>query len=209
MAARVLRRPYWLPAPAFALRLALGEMATLVLDGLYLHPARLQDAGFSFRFASLEPACAICWKRRNHPLIHANLHYFIFAWISGDVCHAVLLADPISPAVFPPGRLCAHFSAPGGWLPRSTSSPAGGLGRDVVAAVAGFNEGLGHALHAFLFSLRWEGQGLRIFIGGLVRLARQAGFVGAPDQSEVVEDDLLARREPARVDIVPFPTRQV
>ena len=56
MAARVLQRPYWLPAPAFALRLVLGEMATLVLDGLYLRPARLQAAGFSFRFASLEPA---------------------------------------------------------------------------------------------------------------------------------------------------------
>jgi uncharacterized protein len=56
MAARVLRRPYWLPAPAFALRLALGEMSTLVLDGLYLRPARLQETGFTFRFTSLEPA---------------------------------------------------------------------------------------------------------------------------------------------------------
>jgi uncharacterized protein (TIGR01777 family) len=55
-AAKVLRRPYWLPAPAFALRLALGEMATLVLDGLYLRPARLQELGFTFRFASLESA---------------------------------------------------------------------------------------------------------------------------------------------------------
>ena len=56
MAARVLQRPYWLPVPAFALRLALGEMATLVLDGLYLRPARLQALGFSFRFTSLEGA---------------------------------------------------------------------------------------------------------------------------------------------------------
>ncbi|MGD0753144.1 MAG: TIGR01777 family oxidoreductase [Anaerolineales bacterium] len=55
-AARLLRRPYWLPAPAFALRLLLGGMATLVVDGLYLRPARLQALGFGFRFASLEPA---------------------------------------------------------------------------------------------------------------------------------------------------------
>jgi NAD dependent epimerase/dehydratase family enzyme len=30
-------------------------MATLVLDGLYLHPARLRELGFGFRFAALEP----------------------------------------------------------------------------------------------------------------------------------------------------------
>jgi uncharacterized protein len=55
-AARLLRRPFWLPAPAFALRLALGQMSTLILDGAYLHPARLQALGFTFRFPSLEPA---------------------------------------------------------------------------------------------------------------------------------------------------------
>jgi hypothetical protein len=55
-AARLLRRPCWLPAPAFALRLALGEMSTLILDGMYLHPARLQQLDFPFRFASLESA---------------------------------------------------------------------------------------------------------------------------------------------------------
>jgi uncharacterized protein (TIGR01777 family) len=56
LAARQLRRPYWLPVREFVLRLALGEMATLVLDGLYLRPVRLQEAGFTFRFPSLEPA---------------------------------------------------------------------------------------------------------------------------------------------------------
>jgi uncharacterized protein (TIGR01777 family) len=56
MVARVLRRPYWLPVRAFMLRLVLGEMATLVLDGVYLRPGRLQEAGFKFRFDSLEGA---------------------------------------------------------------------------------------------------------------------------------------------------------
>ena len=55
-AARVLRRPYWLPAPAFALKLALGEMATLVLDGAYIRPTRLQEMGFTFRYGNLEAA---------------------------------------------------------------------------------------------------------------------------------------------------------
>jgi uncharacterized protein (TIGR01777 family) len=62
-AARVLGRPYWLPAPAFVLRLALGEMATLVLDGAYLHPARLQELGFVFRYAGLEAALSELLKK--------------------------------------------------------------------------------------------------------------------------------------------------
>lgn len=53
---RVLRRPSWLPAPGFAMRLALGEVATVVLDGQRAVPARLQQAGFQFRYAELEPA---------------------------------------------------------------------------------------------------------------------------------------------------------
>ncbi len=54
---RVLRRPAVLPAPAFAIRAALGEMA----DGLLLASARVQPrvlerAGYGFRAASLEAA---------------------------------------------------------------------------------------------------------------------------------------------------------
>ncbi|MBI4928999.1 MAG: TIGR01777 family protein, partial [Anaerolineae bacterium] len=40
---KVLRRPYWIPAPGFALRLVLGEMSTLVLDGQQVIPQRLLD----------------------------------------------------------------------------------------------------------------------------------------------------------------------
>jgi uncharacterized protein len=54
--AKVLKRPYWLPAPAFALRLALGGMATLVLDGIYLQPKRLLEKGFVFRYGEAEAA---------------------------------------------------------------------------------------------------------------------------------------------------------
>jgi len=56
--ARVLRRPALLPAPAFALRLALGrQMADeLLLSSQRVLPARLQAHGFRFRWAELEPA---------------------------------------------------------------------------------------------------------------------------------------------------------
>lgn len=61
IAGRVLRRPALLPTPALALRVALGEQATLVCDGQRAVPARLRAAGFSFRYPELEPALrALC-----------------------------------------------------------------------------------------------------------------------------------------------------
>jgi hypothetical protein len=54
--ARALRRPFWLPAPAFLLRLLLGEKATLVLDGCQIVPRRLQALEFSFRYPTAEGA---------------------------------------------------------------------------------------------------------------------------------------------------------
>lgn len=56
LVARRLRRPYWLPTPAFLLRLVLGEKATLVLDGQAVRPRRLLEAGFEFRYPTLEQA---------------------------------------------------------------------------------------------------------------------------------------------------------
>ena len=53
---RVLHRPTILPAPAVALKLALGEMSGLLLTGQRAIPARLQAEGFEFRFTDLEPA---------------------------------------------------------------------------------------------------------------------------------------------------------
>lgn len=53
---RVLHRPAFVPAPAFAIRAAMGEMAALVLDGQRVLPAKAAALGFRFRFASLEPA---------------------------------------------------------------------------------------------------------------------------------------------------------
>ena len=52
----VLRRPAIVPAPGVALRVVLGEMATLVLDGQRVLPGRARELGFPFRYPSLEGA---------------------------------------------------------------------------------------------------------------------------------------------------------
>lgn len=53
---RVLKRPAVLPAPAFALRLALGEMADMLLTGQRALPARAEALGFAFEHPQLEAA---------------------------------------------------------------------------------------------------------------------------------------------------------
>ncbi|HXF68566.1 MAG TPA: TIGR01777 family oxidoreductase [Thermoflexus sp.] len=53
---RVLGRPAWLPAPAFALRLVFGEGADFLLTGQFVLPRRLLEAGFVFRYPDLESA---------------------------------------------------------------------------------------------------------------------------------------------------------
>jgi uncharacterized protein len=53
---KALHRPSFIPAPAFALRLLLGEMATVVLDGQRAVPQRLQKLGYQFRFPDAESA---------------------------------------------------------------------------------------------------------------------------------------------------------
>lgn len=53
---RVLHRPAFLPAPAPIMRLALGEVADVLLTGQRVLPRRAQEAGFCFANPSLEPA---------------------------------------------------------------------------------------------------------------------------------------------------------
>jgi uncharacterized protein (TIGR01777 family) len=52
----IMRRPYLIPAPAFALRLALGKMSMLVLEGQKVIPTRLNEANFQFKYPKLHPA---------------------------------------------------------------------------------------------------------------------------------------------------------
>ena len=61
---RAIHRPAFMPAPAFALRLLLGEMAdALLLSGQRAVPEKAQRLGFSFRFAQLDEAFAAIFRR--------------------------------------------------------------------------------------------------------------------------------------------------
>ncbi|GIK56695.1 MAG: TIGR01777 family protein [Chloroflexi bacterium] len=53
---QVMARPSLIPAPAFALKLMLGEMAAMVLDGRRAVPTRLQELGFTFQYPEAREA---------------------------------------------------------------------------------------------------------------------------------------------------------
>ncbi|MFD2611510.1 TIGR01777 family oxidoreductase [Paenibacillus gansuensis] len=54
--AQILRKPHWLPVPSFALKLMLGEMSMLVLEGQRVLPAKAQQSGFHFKYPKLKAA---------------------------------------------------------------------------------------------------------------------------------------------------------
>jgi uncharacterized protein len=61
---RVLGRPTLVPLPAFAARLALGEMADeLLLVSQRVLPARLEESGYAFRYPALENALRVALDR--------------------------------------------------------------------------------------------------------------------------------------------------
>ena len=62
---RALHRPSLLPAPAFALRLALGEMAdAMILNGQRVLPRVAQERGFAFRFARVDDSLRAIYANR-------------------------------------------------------------------------------------------------------------------------------------------------
>jgi hypothetical protein len=52
----VMHRPSWLPVPAFALRLAVGELSEALLNGRRVVPKRLRELGFTWRHPELDEA---------------------------------------------------------------------------------------------------------------------------------------------------------
>jgi len=52
----VLHRPAFMPMPALALKVCLGELSLLLLGGQKAMPVRLLEAGFTFRFTDLRAA---------------------------------------------------------------------------------------------------------------------------------------------------------
>lgn len=53
---KAMSRPSFMPVPGFAMRLLVGEVATVVLDGQRVVPEKLVSLGYTFEFPDLEPA---------------------------------------------------------------------------------------------------------------------------------------------------------
>ncbi len=53
---KVMSRPSWLRVPELALKIVLGEMADMLLNGQRVLPKKILDAGFGFRFPILKEA---------------------------------------------------------------------------------------------------------------------------------------------------------
>jgi hypothetical protein len=54
--AQVLHRPHWLPVPSLALKLLLGDMSTLVVEGQKVLPEVLLKNGYQFMYPDLNMA---------------------------------------------------------------------------------------------------------------------------------------------------------
>jgi len=55
--AKVLRKPLWLPpVPGFVLKILVGEMADIVLNGSIVSSIKIQQKGFKFQFSDLDQA---------------------------------------------------------------------------------------------------------------------------------------------------------
>jgi len=63
--ARVLKKPYLMPPiPAVLLKIVLGEMSSLVLEGSRLSAEKIKQAGYTFRFETVEQALKDLYHRR-------------------------------------------------------------------------------------------------------------------------------------------------
>jgi uncharacterized protein (TIGR01777 family) len=55
--AKVLKKPLWFPpVPGFVLKIVLGEMADMVLNGSKISSGKIQKTGFKFKFSKLDEA---------------------------------------------------------------------------------------------------------------------------------------------------------
>ena len=60
---RALGRPSYVPVPAFALKLALGEMADMLLTGQNAAPKKLLAAGYKFKYETPDAALSAIYPR--------------------------------------------------------------------------------------------------------------------------------------------------
>ncbi len=61
--ASVLQRPHWIPVPAFALKVLLGEMSLLVLEGQRVLPEKALQHGYQFKFEHLQEALESIYRK--------------------------------------------------------------------------------------------------------------------------------------------------
>ncbi|WP_147804123.1 TIGR01777 family oxidoreductase [Alkalicoccus halolimnae] len=54
--ADVLNRPFWAPVPSNVLKLILGDMSVIIVEGQQVIPQKLLDNGFDFNYPQLEEA---------------------------------------------------------------------------------------------------------------------------------------------------------
>ena len=62
---KVLHRPALIPVPGFALKIALGDVADVLLTGQHVVPKRALEAGYRFQFPELEGALRDLLGRRS------------------------------------------------------------------------------------------------------------------------------------------------
>lgn len=63
--ARILQKPARLPAPAFALRLLLGDMADeMLLSSSRVNPEKIQQSGYQFHYPELDKALEYCMREQ-------------------------------------------------------------------------------------------------------------------------------------------------
>jgi uncharacterized protein len=54
--AHVLHRPYWLPVPTLVLKMLLGEMSEIILQGQKVLPGKMLQSGYIFQYPTIELA---------------------------------------------------------------------------------------------------------------------------------------------------------
>jgi uncharacterized protein (TIGR01777 family) len=66
--AQTLHRPLIFPrVPGFALKLLLGDMSEIVLEGNHISSAKILDAGYSFKYATLDKALQHIFAKPDEP----------------------------------------------------------------------------------------------------------------------------------------------
>lgn len=78
---KIMGRPSWLPLPAFAMKLLVGEVSFVLLKGQRAYPKRLEEMGFTFDHPTLEPALRQILKGEPNFSLHGlqNLRKLIFS----------------------------------------------------------------------------------------------------------------------------------